>query len=200
MGSPADLIASPGPLKPPPARGPVPGRACGDCTLCCHVVAVAEMDKPAGIRCRHAQSCSGCAIYSSRPASCRDFHCEWMLSPALGRAWKPDRARFALMVTATGHLSACVDPDFPSAWRRPAYYPVLRRWARERAADPWSPWPAVDVWIGNRCIILLPDGEQDLGTVAADEEVRIERAMGAAGMVYLAEKFRARGEVARAAG
>ena len=88
----------------------------------------------------------------------------------------------------------------PSAWRRPAYYPVLRRWARERAADPWSLWPAVDVWIGQRCIILLPDGEQDLGTVAADEEVRIERAIGAAGLAYVASKFRARGQGVHATG
>ena len=161
--------------------------------MCCHVVAVAELGKPPGVRCPHASRCKGCAIYQSRPASCRDFYCEWMLSPALGREWKPDRARFALMVTATGHLSACVNPDFPSAWRRPAYYPTLRRWARERAADPWSRWPGVDIWIGDRCILLLPDGEKDLGIVAPDEEVRIEQEMGAGGMVYVASKFRARG-------
>lgn len=160
--------------------------------MCCHGVAVAELDEPPGVRCLHALRCTGCSIYTSRPAACRDFYCEWMLSEALGRAWKPDRARFALMVTATGHLSVCVDPDFPSAWRRPIYYPTLRRWARERAADPWSPWPGIDIWIADRCIILLQDGEQDLGIVAPEEEARIDREMGPTGPIFIAEKFRAR--------
>jgi len=45
------------------------------------------------------------------------------------------------------------------------------------------------VWIGKRCIIILPDGEKDLGMVAADEEVRIDRTMTGAGPVYVAKKF-----------
>jgi hypothetical protein len=157
--------------------------------LCCKTLAVAELAKPPGAWCPHCLRSGGCAIYESRPAGCRDFHCEWLLSEKLGPEWKPDRARFALMVTATGHLAACVDPGFPSAWRRPPYYPVLWRWARERAASPASLWPGVDVWIGRRCILLLPDGEADLGIVAADEEVRIERRMTPSGPAYAASKF-----------
>ncbi|HYD37369.1 MAG TPA: hypothetical protein VEA60_07135, partial [Allosphingosinicella sp.] len=166
--------------------------ACGACTLCCKTIAVEELGKPPGLECPHSRRCKGCAIYESRPASCRAFHCEWRLSSALGPEWRPDRARFALMVTATGHLAACVDPAFPSAWRRAPYYGALRRWARERASDPWSPWPGVDVWIGRRCILLLPDGEQDLGLVAAEDEVRIESRMTGAGPIWSAEKFTAR--------
>jgi hypothetical protein len=94
------------------------------------------------------------------------------------------------MVTPTGHLSACVDPGHPSAWRRPRYYRALRGWARERAVNPASAWPGVDVWIGRRCILLLPDGETDLGNVAADEEVRIDCTMTSAGPAYAASKFR----------
>jgi len=153
-------------------------------------VAVDELDKPPGIACAHLRAPKGCAIYESRPAGCRDFYCEWRLSERLGREWKPDRARFALMITLTGHLAACVDPSFPSAWRRPPYHQVLRRWARERAEDPFASWPGVDVWIGRHCILLLPDGEKDLGIVAADEEVRIDLTMTAAGPIYAAEKFR----------
>jgi hypothetical protein len=178
--------------EPTSRRAPVPGRACGSCTLCCKTVAVAELAKPAGTCCLHALRGKGCAIYGSRPAGCRDFYCEWMLTRALGPEWRPDRARFALMVTPTGHLAACVDPAFPSAWRRPPYYQILRRWARERAESRWSSWPGVDVWIGERCVIILPDGEKDLGTVTAEEEVRIDCKMTPAGPVYSVEKFRAR--------
>jgi hypothetical protein len=112
-----------------------------------------------------------------------------MFSEKLGPEWRPDRAKFTLMMTATGHLAACIDPGFPSAWRRQPYYQALWRWARERAESPTSSWPGVDVWIGKRCIILLPDGEKDVGIVASDEEVRIDLAMTATGPAYKATKF-----------
>lgn len=191
-------FSSAGPASPSGAsasissRAPVLGRACGSCTLCCKTVAVAELAKPPGVSCPHSVSCKGCAIYDLRPAACRDFYCEWMLSKALGREWKPNQAKFALMITGTGHLAACVDPGFPSAWRRPSYYQTLRQWARERAEDPWSSWPGVDVWIGERCIIILPDGEKDLGIVGPEEEVRIDRRMTVRGPIYIAKKFNAR--------
>ena len=192
MSSASPARAAPRPRPSAFPRAPAPGRACGSCTLCCKTVAVAALAKPAGVACPHSLTRKGCAIYDLRPAACRDFYCEWMLSKALGPEWRPDRARFALMVTVTGHLAACVDPAFPSAWRRPPYYRTLLRWARECAEDPWSSWPGVDVWIGDRCVILLPDGEKDLGIVSAEEEVRIDRRMTVAGAVYVAEKFTAR--------
>lgn len=187
MTMPSSACAAPDP-GPPPAL--VPGRSCGSCTLCCKTVAVTELAKPAGSWCAHCRRSKGCAIYAERPAGCRDFHCEWMRSEKLGSEWRPDRARFALMVTPTGHLAACVDPVFPSAWRRPRYYRALRRWAQERAASPSSAWPAVDVWIGRRCVLVLPDGEADLGIVEADEEVRIDCTMTFSGPAYVASKFR----------
>lgn len=168
--------------------------------MCCNTVAVTELAKPAGAWCAHCRRSKGCTIYETRPAGCRDFHCEWMRSEKLGPEWRPDRAKFALMVTPTGHLAACVDPGFPSAWRRPRYYQALRRWARERADNPASAWPGIDVWIGKRCILILPDGETDLGIVAADEEVRIDCTATPAGLVYAAVKFQVPGPAAPQAG
>lgn len=173
----------------PGGRAPVPGRECGSCTLCCKTMAVVELAKPPGMWCAHCRRSGGCAIYDERPAGCRDFYCEWILSARLGPEWKPNRSKFALMVTATGHLAACVDPGFPSAWRQAPYHQALRRWAGERAENPASSWPGVDVWIGRRCIIILPDGETDLGIVEADEAVRIDRMMTATGLAYVVEKF-----------
>ena len=171
------------------ARAPVPGRACGSCTLCCKTVAVAELAKPAGVWCPHCRRSGGCAIYEARPAGCRDFNCEWLLSEDLGLEWKPDRAKFALIVTAAGHLTACVDPGFPMAWRQAPYHRNLTRWAQEQADDPNSAWPGVDVWIGGRCIVILPDGETDLGIVAPDEAIRVDCTETDAGSVYVATKF-----------
>jgi hypothetical protein len=70
----------------------VPGRACGDCTLCCTVLAIDQPDiqKEAGVTCRHCRD--GCAIYEARPVLCRDYHCGWRQLPILDEDWRPDRS------------------------------------------------------------------------------------------------------------
>jgi hypothetical protein len=70
----------------------VPGRACGDCTACCTVMAIDQPDiqKEAGVPCRHCRN--GCAIYDTRPGLCRDFHCGWRQLPILDENWRPDRS------------------------------------------------------------------------------------------------------------
>jgi hypothetical protein len=159
----------------------VPGRACGSCTLCCKVVGVLEAAKPAGVWCPHCVSGRRCTIYATRYASCRSFYCQWMIEPGLGSEWKPERAKFALVKTTHGrHLTACVDPGFPSAWRRSPYYENLKRWAAEgarRSPDLYL----VDVMIGSRWIAILPDRDVDIGHLAPDEMIELQRKRTAAG-------------------
>ena len=52
-------------------------RECGSCTACCAVMAVTELDKPAGFRC-HLLAAEGCADYHARPESCREYDCLWL--------------------------------------------------------------------------------------------------------------------------
>lgn len=70
----------------------VPGRACGDCTVCCTVMAIDKPDiqKEAGVTCRHCRG--GCAIYETRPPLCIHYHCGWRQLPILDGAWRPDRS------------------------------------------------------------------------------------------------------------
>src|SRR6266436_5938921 len=84
----------------------IPGRACGSCTLCCKVIAVADFGKLPGVWCQHCIRGKGCGIYEKRPADCRIFFCEWMLTKSLGAEWKPERAKFALVMGEGGHLTA----------------------------------------------------------------------------------------------
>jgi len=65
-----------------------PDRPCGDCQICCEVMAVAPLSKPPATRCPH-QSTGGCAIYAERPPVCRGFACSW----AVGDPLLPKRAR-----------------------------------------------------------------------------------------------------------
>lgn len=51
-------------------------RECGSCTACCTHVQVSELNKPAGVPCRHL--CGGCGIYATRPTACRAFQCSWL--------------------------------------------------------------------------------------------------------------------------
>ena len=152
----------------------VPGRACGTCTLCCKVVGVLEIAKPAGAWCPHCVGGKRCAIYDARYASCRSFFCQWMLEKGLGPEWKPQRAKFVLVKTEGGkHLTACVDPFYPTACRRSPYYENLKQWAIEcvrRSPD----LHLVNVLIASRCIVILPDREVEIGTLAHDEGIQVE--------------------------
>jgi hypothetical protein len=143
----------------------LPGRECGTCTLCCKVIAVADFNKLPGVWCSHCIRGKGCGIYETRPTDCRTFFCEWMLEKGLGPEWKPERCKFALVMGEGGHLTAFVDPGFPSAWRASPYVEAFRKLAAERV---------ITIRVGAKVIVVLPDREIDLGHVGPDESVRLE--------------------------
>ncbi len=66
------------------------GRECGACSVCCTVLRVDELAKPADRDCRHQRGEQGCAIHPSRPAVCRGYHCLW-LQGGLEEGERPDR-------------------------------------------------------------------------------------------------------------
>ncbi len=155
-------------------RKVVPGRACASCTLCCKVMRIEELVKPAGAWCSHCSVGSGCGIYEARPFGCRAFYCAWMIAKGLGPEWKPDKAKFALFVRNDGaRLTAHVDPGSPGAWKREPYYTNFKRWAAEGAHK--NPIHLVDVMIGERLIVILPDRDIEFGVLAADEGVEMMR-------------------------
>ena len=81
----------------------VPKNECGGCTVCCTALRIEddELAKPAGVTCHHCTP-TGCGIYQTRPATCRGFHCGWLLLPALNESWRPDRS---------GVLIGLIEPD-----------------------------------------------------------------------------------------
>jgi hypothetical protein len=160
----------------------VPGRTCGTCSLCCKVVSITELAKPAGVWCGHFLPGKGCGIHATRPFVCRGAYCEWMIAKGLGPEWKPERAKFALFVTNGGRrLTAHVDPGSPAAWRRSPYYENFKQWSREGIAKA-PEMHLVDVMIGERCTVVLPDREVDLGIVSAQEEITLVKTVTGAGM------------------
>jgi hypothetical protein len=53
-------------------------RECGECTVCCYVGAVPELNKPPHRSCRYQGK--GCSIYDQkhRPNICNVFQCAWL--------------------------------------------------------------------------------------------------------------------------
>jgi hypothetical protein len=142
--------------------------------LCCKVLVVADFHKPAGQWCSHCKPGNGCQIHAMRPVVCRGFHCEWMTSKGLGPEWKPERSKFVLSKTHDGRrLTAHVDPGFPSAWRISPYYENFKIWAAEGIRQ--EPMHLVDVMIGERLIVVLPDRDVEVGVLEADELVQLNR-------------------------
>ena len=169
-------MASEGPVQSHEAARIVPGRECGTCTLCCKLIAVNDLDKAPGVWCPHCLRGKGCGIYQTRPAECRTFFCHWMLEKGLTPEWRPERAKFALVTSEGGHMTAFVDPGFPGAWRNSPYFETLKRWSLEGARA--SPARLVSVRIGTRGIVILPDREIDIGTVGPNDAIQLEGGPG----------------------
>src|SRR5258708_16092672 len=75
----------------------VPGRACGECSLCCKLIRVDAFAKAPGTWCAHcAPGSGGCTISDSRPPECRDFYCAWVVSPNLADEGRPRRFKLRL--------------------------------------------------------------------------------------------------------
>ena len=87
-----------------------PVRACGECALCCKLISVIDIGKPAGEDCKHCDS-KGCMIYEIRPQSCRDYMCLWVTNPDFPEDLRPDRCGVVWELTEDGKvvLAACLD-------------------------------------------------------------------------------------------
>jgi len=94
--------------------------ACGDCTMCCRVFAIAELQKPLNKWCKHCDIGKGCRIYETRPAVCVDFACIWLESHKRGfpmnEDLRPDRCKVMFAPTTNDNVVTAVTmPGMSSA-------------------------------------------------------------------------------------
>lgn len=92
-------------------------RECGSCTLCCRVIGVNALNKPANIWCEHCDPTSGCQIYEERPDECRVFMCLWLNDERLPDWARPDKTHVVLTKTHGDAFQPVCDPNYPMAWR-----------------------------------------------------------------------------------
>jgi hypothetical protein len=76
-------------------------RRCGTCSLCCTILRVDELAKPAGRDCLHQRGENGCGIHASRPSICRAYRCLW-LQGGLEDDERPDRLGGIVDLETTG--------------------------------------------------------------------------------------------------
>jgi hypothetical protein len=85
----------------------VPGRECGGCDICCVHLTIdePELRKPLGERCHNLlPSINRCAIYESRPQTCRGFFCGWRSLRWVKPGLRPDIS--GVLITLTYHDKA----------------------------------------------------------------------------------------------
>lgn len=101
-------------------------RECGTCSLCCKLLGITELKKPAGKWCEHANvPGGGCKIYADRPHSCGVFACGWLVNPTFGDHWRPQRSKMVISINADGDVPVMqiyVDPSNREGWRKEPYY------------------------------------------------------------------------------
>ena len=147
-------------------------KQCGSCSLCCKTMVIPELAKPKDSWCPNFVRGSGCAIYADRPKSCRDFTCYWLLDPGMGPEWKPDRCKMVLDARQDW-LVVHVDPAAQSPWRQEPYFSYLV----EMSARNIARGARVLVMERGRTIIILPDGDVDLGVVTPQDRIVVNKVM-----------------------
>lgn len=141
-------------------------KTCGDCSLCCKVMAIEELAKPASSWCHHCKPGRGCRVYDARPAECRDYGCLWLIDDRLDERWKPSRSRLVLTTSPDGIEIRC-DPGFPDAWRKEPFRSQIHAWALSGETHDVT----ILVIVGENMILVTPGREFELGIVGADQRI-----------------------------
>jgi len=89
-------------------------RTCGECTLCCKLSAIQDLPKPAWSLCQFCKN-NSCAVYSTRPKSCRDFTCSWLVDQNIPDNLRPDKIHMYATSGGEHIVNIRVDNDHPDA-------------------------------------------------------------------------------------
>ncbi len=125
--------------------------------MCCKVLSIKELEKPANKWCSHVGACGGCSIYETRPDVCRGFVCNWLVNENLGEEWMPQKCKFVMHSSVSGlGFWINVDPSAPMAWKDRRFYPHIKGWSAVAQTGKGY----VAVCVGDVVTVVFP--EEDL--------------------------------------
>ena len=155
-------------------------KSCGDCSLCCKLMNVPELNKPRNVWCQHLVIGKGCGIHEARPDVCRGFYCRWTEDPALGPEWKPNKSKMVLAHHGEDRLTVYVDPGATGAWRKEPYLSRLVAMARVGLENNGI----LKIVENGQTLVMLPHGAVDLGVVGPDDGIALEKKPVPGGFTY----------------
>jgi len=88
---------------------------CGDCTLCCTLLPIKELDKAETTSCIYCNK--GCSIYKDRPASCAEFECLYNSSKDMDIKLRPDNTHIIFEKVTKDIYLGLIDPRYKDAWK-----------------------------------------------------------------------------------
>ncbi|HTP83961.1 MAG TPA: hypothetical protein VMQ11_13510 [Alphaproteobacteria bacterium] len=154
-------------------------RDCAGCTLCCRLLAVDSLAKPALADCIHCTTEVGCQIYGQRPQDCRDYLCGYLRVAEVGEHWDPRRSKMVIQISDDpAKIIVHVDPKHSELWRTDPYYSDLKAWAvlaLEHEAR-------VYVVVQTATTIILPDRHVELGVLGDGDSIDLVSVPGPEGM------------------
>ena len=83
---------------------------CGECTVCCTLSVVKELNKPAGETCKHCIN-NGCGIYGEHPDECKDFVCAYLESGTNNISLRPDNCNVMFFKKTDRIFTGAVVPN-----------------------------------------------------------------------------------------
>lgn len=111
-------------------------RKCGDCQLCCKLLAVKNIGKLAGERCSHQKFKVGCNVYNTpgMPPECGVWSCRWLVEDDTADQRRPDRSHLVIDIMPdyvhtppeedqqnVEVVQVWCDPKYPDAHRDPDF-------------------------------------------------------------------------------
>lgn len=86
--------------------------------MCCLLFPVWELNKKPGQECVHCVLKEGCSIYDSRPQSCRDCTCDWLINEEVPEELRPDKCNVTFEKSTEESYLLLNHFDDLNAWKR----------------------------------------------------------------------------------
>lgn len=85
---------------------------CDECTLCCKLLQISDVDSPLCKWCQHCVKGKGCSIYNVRPEPCRKFECSWLQMKVVKKELRPDKCKVIFQRINDSVFIALRHPDY----------------------------------------------------------------------------------------